>query len=457
MLINRLGYSIPLEKLSEADLRELKNSLTVKPHTIEAYDFGNIKSFPMYRLSEKKIYIPKFFGINKYGPAKSQYKNTWDPMKCSFKGELLDHQVDYCNILLNEILINGSCLAHSTTGSGKTVMTLWLSSKLGLKTLILVHKEFLANQWSDRIKQFFPDATIGFIKQDKCETQNDFVIGMIQTILSRDLPTSTFDKIGFTIIDESHHIAAASFSKTLFKCCTRYYIGLSATPTRKDGLSCILEWSLGKIISNEVVSDVGVPTVEIINAEYSTKITPKFNFRAQLNAPDLINQLVVDPKRNELIIDKILYLHSQNRKILILSGRREHCINLNNLLLSKNALKTGIYMGSMKQEELEKSNLADIIFATYSAVSEAYDNKKLDTLIMATGMGDVTQSVGRILRCKNLNHPLVIDITDREFFMGQSMRRIAFYKKNNYNIKGHKKEVFIQRVQTEEKFMFDNS
>jgi superfamily II DNA or RNA helicase len=238
----------------------------------------------------------------------------------------------------------------------------------------------------------------------------------------------------------------------LFKCNTRYSIGLSATPTRKDGLTKILEWSLGKILSNEVFSDVETPIVEFIDAEYSTKIVPKFNFRAQLNSPNLINQLVVDPKRNEQIVDRIVCLNKTGRKILVLSGRREHCINLNKLTLLKNPLlKTGIYMGSMKVEDLEKSNLADIIFATYSAVSEAYDNKKLDTLIMATGMGDVTQSIGRILRCKNINRPLVVDVTDKEFFMGQSRKRVAFYKKSNYLIKGMKKEV---EVKSEEKFMF---
>ncbi len=453
MLINKLGYSIPLNKLTEVELKELKQILTVKPQILEAYDFGQVKSFPMYRLSEKRIYMPKFFGLDKYGPLKRSHKSEGLIMDREFKGELLEHQVKYCDTLLNEILTNDSCIAHASTGSGKTFMALWLASKLKARTLILVHKEFLANQWSDRIKQYLPSATIGFIQQDKCEIDNDFVIGMIQTIISRDLQPKLFDNIGFVAIDETHRVAAASFSQTLFKCGARYSIGLSATPKRKDGLTCILEWSLGKIISNEILSDVETPKVEFIKAEYSTKIVPKFNFKAQLNAPNLINQLVIDPKRNEQIINKIIELNNTGRKILVLSGRREHCINLNKLIFIRNPLlNTGIYMGSMKQTDLDKSNLADIIFATYSAVSEAYDNKKLDTLIMATGMGDVTQSVGRILRCKNVNRPLVIDVTDKEFFMGQAKKRTDFYKKNNYLISGSK--VKEHKIDSEEKFMF---
>jgi superfamily II DNA or RNA helicase len=451
-VITKLGYSLKLDEFTDKQLENLKKELTVKPHVMEAYDFGQVQPFPVFRLSEKRIYVPKFFGIEKYGPAKKMFKNEEIEMKHEFTGSLLPHQTEICDTILNKILTNDSCIAALPTGQGKTIIALWISAQIKKRTLILVHKEFLANQWADRIKQFIPGATIGFIQQDKCEIENDFVIGMIQTIVSRDFSPATFNSFSLTVYDETHHIAACSFSKTLFTCGSRYTLGLSATPERKDGLTKILEWSLGDIISNTVASDVETPIVEFINAEYSSKIVPKYNFRSQLNSPNLINQLVADNKRNDQIIDKIVELTKIGRKILVLSGRRNHCDVLMELLKLRDAsLITGLYMGGMKQKDLDESNLADIIFATYSAVSEAYDNPKLDTLVMATGMGDVTQSIGRILRRKNKFRPLVVDVTDKEFCMGQSRRRVAFYKKNNYVLKGVKN---TKPTVNTEKYMF---
>jgi superfamily II DNA or RNA helicase len=454
MLINKLGFSIPLTDLTELELKELKENLIFKANVIEAYDFGQAIPFKMYRMSEKKIYIPKFYGLSKYGLVNKHFKNKGSEITCEFNGTPLPHQKDYCDTLLNNILKNDSCVAYMTTGGGKTFCALYLASKLNAKSLIIVHKSFLAQQWHDRIKQFFPSAKIGLIQQDKCEIEGkDFVIAMIQTIISRDFSPSLFDSIKFTIYDEAHHISAASFSQVLFITGSRYSLGLSATPNRKDGLTNVLTYCLGEIIPNNVTSDIETPIVEFINAEYSTKIVPKYNFKSQLNAPNLINQLVLDPKRNEQIVDKIILLSKTDRKILVISGRRNHCFKLNEMLISKCPfLKIGIYLGGMKQEELDKSILADIIISSYNMIAEAFDCPKLDSIILCTGISDVTQTIGRILRRKNANRPLVVDVTDKEFFMGQSKRRTTFYKNNKYLLNSSSKEICSKQLP--EKFMF---
>ena len=71
------------------------------------------------------------------------------------------------------------------------------------KTLVIVHKTFLMNQWKDRIMQFIPDAKIGYIQGNTIDVYGkDIVIGMLQSISMKDYPTRLFDEFGFVVFDE---------------------------------------------------------------------------------------------------------------------------------------------------------------------------------------------------------------------------------------------------------------
>ncbi len=448
-LISKKGYGVFLDSISETELKSLEKALTVKPSVLAEYDFGTDTAFPVYRLSDTRIYLPKFYGLKIYGPTESKIKDGVDA-NFVFKGQLKDHQIGFCNRLLNELKVNNSCTGSMTTGGGKTVVALWLASQFKKRTLIIVHKQFLLDQWVERIKQFLPTSSIGIIKQNEFDINKDIVIGMIQTITKRQYPDNAFNSFHFTIYDEAHHLGAQIFSQTFFKTTTKMTLGLSATIKRTDGLTKVIEWFLGSIIKNEILSEIEKPTIKFIDCEYSTNIVPKFNFKGSLNNPNMINQLVVDPARNQLIIDEILILNKEGRKILVLSGRRGHCEFLAKELLRTNKkLAIGLYLGGMRNEDLEASNKTDIIIATYSMASEAYDNPTLDTLVMATGMGAVQQSVGRILRQKNKFYPLVIDFTDILYFGGQARRRKEFYKKSGYKFYGSKEKLKDLGLETE--------
>ena len=111
--------------------------------------------------------------------------------------------------------------------------------------MIVVHKEFLANQWRERIQQFCPGASIGIVQQDKKETECDFVIAMLQSLSLKEYSFNDFDTIGTLIVDEAHHICAKVFSQSFLKMCPKHIFGSSAPPTRKDGLTKVLHWFMG--------------------------------------------------------------------------------------------------------------------------------------------------------------------------------------------------------------------
>ena len=102
-------------------------------------------------------------------------------------------------------------------GYGKTALAIKIAIDLGGRTLVVVHKEFLMDQWIDSIKKFTgKKVKIGIIQQDTVEIDdNDFVIAMLHTLYKKDFPKNTFDSFNMCIIDECHHIAAEVYSRAL--------------------------------------------------------------------------------------------------------------------------------------------------------------------------------------------------------------------------------------------------
>jgi predicted helicase len=105
---------------------------------------------------------------------------------------------------------------------------------------------------------------------------------------------------------------------------------------------------------------------------------------------------------------------------------------------TKNIHDIGYYYGGMKQDELKCSETKQIILGTYCMISEGFDVKGLDTLVLASPKSDIVQSVGRILREKpeDRKHiPRVIDIVDDySLFPKQAKKRRAYYKLCKYNV-----------------------
>ena len=432
--IGSRGYSITLKTLPPHFLHDIKTELYVKPLENPNFSYGDNDPYPVFRMSKTKIYMPRNYGIEKFGPPKKWTIKEGTNINVTFNGEIrpIQHQTIEATLKNFENLTDGGLISLDT-GLGKTVVGLRLISIMQLKTIIIVHADFLLDQWISRIKQFLPDARIGVIKQEKCEVENvDIVLAMIQTIVKREYPKGTFDSIGMLISDEVHRIASRTFSSVFFKVQPKFLLGLSATPERKDGLSKVIYWFLGPQIIT-IKRETGKPSIKFVNADI-TGYTEKYNRLGKINNPEMITDLTNQKERNKLIIKTVLDLLKDNRKILIISDRRSHCEFLNNSLKEMD-ISSGLYLGGMKTQERENTVTCSVIIGTYQAASEGFDVADLDTLILSTPKSDVEQAVGRILRQKNKNDPLVIDIVDSfSIFKGQYYKRRKFYKKCEFNL-----------------------
>jgi len=480
MKIGPRGYSIIKENYPPSLIKEIRNELTVKPFVNKDYGPPSVP-FPIYGESKRKLYIPRFYGINKIGNTTNTDLNNAKEINLTFSKSLRPKQIPIINTYIAEAKKTGGGIISVPCGYGKTVLALKLIAELKVKTLVIVHKEFLLNQWKERINEFLPEAKIGKIQGNVIKTNDkDIVIGMLQSISMKEYKESVFEDFGFVIYDECHHLGAEVFSKALLKTNFKYLLGLSATPKRADGLTKVFEWYLGPIVYSIKKRDDTNVNVKIIDyyeedASYS-KIC--LNMRQKPNLPIMINNITQYEPRTNIIVEETYRCLLDKRKILILSDRRDHLKSLKykfdiltesiwllmyikkqklifndtiwKCILSfycNNTLYTsGFYLGGMKQRDLEQTERCNIILGTFSMASEGFDCKyPLNTIILGSPKSNIEQAVGRILRQekdKIKKIPLVIDINDQfSVFSKQTIKRIKFYKKNKYDITRYDKEL----------------
>jgi superfamily II DNA or RNA helicase len=328
------------------------------------------------------------------------------------------------------------------TVTHNTVMALNIISQLKKKTIILVHKEFLMNQWIERIQEFMPSTRVGKIQGPIFDVdQKDIVIGMIQTLHSRDFPAGTFDSFGLTVIDEVHRIGSEEFSKTLFSVVTPCMLGISATVERKDRLSKILYMFIGPKIYSEERTDDDVVQVRgvFFKSQDPFYNETEYDFRGSPKYSTMITKLCQFGPRSDFIVTILSDLIKEHpeKQIMVLAHNRELLTYLYDAIrhkISDDINTVGYYVGGMKEKDLKITEGRRIVLATYAMAAEALDIKTLSTLVMATPKTDIEQSVGRILRARGQN-PIVVDIIDpHEYLRRQWNTRRTFYKKCRYQI-----------------------
>ncbi len=438
------GYIITKKYFDEKTIKKIKKDLKVKPF-IRGSRGKFAKKFKIYKENDYKLCVPKFYGLQNIGiPDKIDIDDGID-IKISFGGSLRDYQKDVINKVLPLIKNQKGGTISLPPGRGKTVIANYLISELKKKTLVIVHKTFLLNQWKARINQFLPDAKVGIIQGPKIDTDDkDIVIGMLQSIsLKDDYPENLFEDFGTLIIDESHHISSEKFSQLLQKVNTKYMVGLSATPFRDDKLEKVIDWHIGNIIYYEAPKVNQDVLVEIykFNMEHERYTTVINKYTKEPQTSSMISNIIELVERNEFIANIINKCRqNKDRKILVLSERLNHLDFVKKKIDKLDIGSTSKYVGGMKQKALDLAEEADIIFSTYSMSSEALDISTLNTVILSTSRRKIEQSTGRILRKQKGAYkvqPLIIDIVDKiPVFTRQSYIRKTYYRKitGNENI-----------------------
>ena len=445
--LGQKGYTILKSDLSVTQQQHIKEQLLIKPCTPGA-PIAIDKSFPAYRESDKKLYVPRYYGEQLFGKPTETKISEGDDIALEFQGSLRDMQVPVVKAYLDKVLTNGGSnevsggggLLELPCGFGKTSISLYILCRLKKKALVIVHKEFLMNQWIERIQQFIPNAKIGKIQGQIIDIEGkDIVIGMLQSLSMKDYPASLFDSFGLTIIDEVHHISSEVFSCALFKLVTKYMLGLSATMERSDGTTRVFKMFLGDVVykqersKDEEVIVRGI-TYQTNDDEYNEL---ELDFRGKPASSKMLSKICNYNRRSEFILKVLDDMIKENPKqqIMIIASYRNILNYFYEAINHKQIATVGFYVGGMKEAALKKTEEKQVVLATYSMAAEGLDIKTLTTLIMATPMTKIEQSVGRILRQKHENPPIVVDIIDTHAnFQNQWAKRRRFFKTQNYKI-----------------------
>ena len=441
------GYGIAKKNNKEV-ISKLKEELTMNP--VVNFSMTNEteqKSFPIYIENDKRLYIPRYFGLQKFGqPDKNTLSEGVQCDNMIFQGTLRDQQLvpvqNFINAA-NDPLKKGGIISVPC-GFGKTIMSVYIACHFKKKTMFVSHKDFLNQQFVETVKEFVPNAKIGIIKQKKVDVQDkDFVVASLQSLAMREYDMNIFKDFGLVIIDEVHHLGAEVFCRAFQKLNVSKILGLSATLNRKDGMRKVFEYYIGKSVYKLETKDKTDVNVEIHkyfdpNVEYSRNL---LLWNGKPNNTKMISNICSFEPRNNYIIDvlKRVLKSEPDRKILILSERRQQLNTLEDLIevfgLSD---EVGYYVGGMTQAALDISAKKQIIMATYQMAAEGMNIPTLNTVIFASPISDIQQSIGRILREKASERkyiPLVIDIWDEfSIFTRKGYTRIKYYKTNNYNV-----------------------
>lgn len=465
------SLGIPKKYMTKRDLDRMRDELTLEPVCNESVsNQDDKKSLVVFSETDDYIWIPRFYGFDFLKLYKTLNDQPRYDLRLSrnrmpnadniqFKGTLQNtssrpQEEAIAAVLHSFTNQEGGALLKAGTGMGKTVMALYICSLLKSRTAIILDKDFLIEQWRERIKVFLPNAKIGLIKGDKNDTlEADIVLCSLKTLTLRPSFTSSLreyeqeeilggtnkvlDQFSFVIVDECHHMSARTFSQVLPMFRAYFILGLSATPKRKDGLTDYLYWSMGPM-----AFEMKRPKNEVVDVKMYTYLCgsqKEIKYQnGKLGYSIMLNNIAKDLKRNGFIVDLLEKCCGESRKIIVFSARLTHLDSLcKDLLIRLPQIDFGFYTGKTKSNERKKSEDKQVIFATFTMAKEALDIKGLDTVFLTMPDGATEQSIGRMRDTdkKQKNTPTVIDIVDPfSLFVGMSWKRFNLYKKFKYNI-----------------------
>jgi superfamily II DNA or RNA helicase len=427
-----------------------------KPRILYCYEFfpGYI-GLPVGCLESLKQ-ILDFYHIT---PKIQDKQNHGISIEAGFRGELYAEQKEAAEAMASSPM----GILSASTAFGKTVIALWLIARRSVNTLILVHRKQLMDQWLERIQQFLtiPKAEIGCFSGTKKKRFGKIDIAVMQSLSRKDGIPEWIKDYGQVIVDECHHISAASFESVIRKCPAYYRLGLSATITRKDGQQPIVFMNLGeprytvhrqtaRFIQKAIPRYTGfhLPEPVAASALGGNDGEPQTIAGTPLEIQELFKLLWTDTDRNRVILQDIAAAHAQGREILILSERIDHLALLADSLGAYTdylfVLKGGLGKKQLKtiMEHIQNvpSGSNRIILATGKYLGEGFDLPCLDTLFLVfpfSWKGTLIQYAGRLNRnVQGKTEIRIYDYVDEKVPVLQRMfnRRMKGYRDLGFSI-----------------------
>lgn len=443
-LIRTSGIVVPrvLEIFNRESYDDIKNELT---RISKDYLGHSTTTLQFFLEGSNYLKVPRFFPINKYikdfgvEDRISSGEDIFIDHRISLRDESQKDMVDY---LLN----NENGIIQAQPGSGKTVVSIYMVAERKKKTLILVHRDSLADQWKERFLQYtnLGDQDIARLQSATYQKglQKPIIITTDQTftsLLKRNRSNFIEElhkaNIGIFIADEVHtSVGAPTFSECSIHVPARYVYGLSATPYRYDGNHDIIQYHLGKIYVPQGKSTTMAARVTVILMSYglmTSKTGRYIKWGGQFNKARYLSQLIHSQPLIEICKSLLNKFSKEGKEIIFIAERIKFIEELYDWFN---------YSSKSKFIQNAKNDMLDyqVTFATPGKIRDGVDCPQKDCLILTSPIGNIDQMGGRISRIREgKSKPIVIDIVDIDEpeIYGSLFHRIKFYKDSSLSKK----------------------
>ncbi|MGJ0289937.1 DEAD/DEAH box helicase [Aliarcobacter cryaerophilus] len=430
------GINFPIQSLSKSFISKLKSFASFENPQIKLLLslrkplYNTPKYLKGYEESSEFLTLPrglkeKLFEYLNYNLVKYEIIDNRVFEKIETKRILFTLRAEQEDAI-KEILKYDSSICVAPPGFGKTLIGAKIFEQRAVKTLIIVNKNMLLDQWISRFVDYFgyKKSDIGFLGKSQNRLNGNIDIATMQSLNNIPELVENYTQV---IVDECHHIPALTFEQIVKNFKGKYILGLSATPNRKDELDPILYQQLGNISYEYKKPKTHTNRLLVIKTEFTSSAD---NYAA------IINELVSNEDRNRQIVKTIK--ENIDRKILLLSDRIEHLNLLENILKEEKIDFVSVHGSQNKKEQVEnmqKVKTSSLILATSSFFGEGIDFPHLNTIIFATPIsfyGRLIQYLGRIGRGNQ--ECLAIDFLDSKNAMLNSTykKRLEGYKAMHY-------------------------
>lgn len=441
ILIKRKNLTPSLIKFLKESLNFFNSDYLVKKRLWKS-TYKTEKYFKVINESDSHITIPTWF-LKQLEDFLKESNTTYTLNDCRNKLEEIEYSssidlYDYQEKVLLEINKEDAWIIVAPPWAGKTVMWLELIARKKQPAIIIVHRRELYDQWIERIESF-----LWIMKKDIWQVWNQkykiwksgVTIAMMQTIVKKDDLSEIQNKFWLIIIDECHHIPAKTFREAIVNFNSKYMYGFTATPKRKNNDEKLIYCYIWDIIST---IDRDFKKVGSIKNHINIKETNLFvPFDYKIDNYEMVSKvLVYDTDRNSLIIEDLIKEIWKNRKIIVLTERKDHVMLINMYIKNQYETITLTWDDSMWKRKLKlqqiKSWNFQVLISTWQLLWEWLDIWELDCLFLVYPFSfewKLIQYIGRIQRTKKKQ--VIYDYYDKniDYFDKLFKKRKTYYNK----------------------------
>jgi superfamily II DNA or RNA helicase len=424
-----MSIKIPLNKLSKDERIYITQELQFQKKITQYNEYMPRATVRPFEIVDDDIYLPFYWGLQHFkGRCERLSRDNLSQLTTSFNGELRKMQKEVKKEVLSLLNNQGSCKISLYTGAGKTILSIYLSCKIKLKTLVIVNRLILIEQWKCSIQKVCIDPKIQVLTaKNKIDKSCDFYIMNAENVSKRN--RDDLSHIGFVIVDEIHLIATEKLSKSFLYTTPRYLVGLSATPVRLDGMDILLDIFFGE---KKIYRKLFIPHFVF---KVSTGFKPEFtlNKQGKIDWNSVLNSQAFNNERNDLILHIVQQF--PERVFLILTKRVKHGEYLVQKLQERGEDVTSLI--GIKQVCNYDSR---ILVATVQKAGVGFDHPRLDALLLASDVENYfIQYLGRVMRRED-SRPIIFDLVDKNSILEKHYHsRRAVYKNHGGTFKRFKK------------------